>query len=272
MSADLRGAATPADGPAAATAATTAVLAERGLITDGRLVVGSLVYERPAYIHGHRLKDCTAGAFTFFNAAGMTSAFRVHFGRYAQIGESSIIGPPEHPIDWFSSHMFAFTRPQQVPGMYQLPDFARLAPDADAGPSWVETQPNETIIGHEAYIGAGSFIKRGVTVGAGAVVGARSVVTRDVPPYAIVVGSPARVVRMRFDDKLVERFLALQWWRYDLAPYKRAVDFSQVEATLAFFEERVANGTLPLLQPHTYRIRRGADGRFDVEALAAPLF
>src|SRR5690606_19073307 len=116
------------------------------------------------------------------------------FGRYSQIGESSIIGPPEHPMDWFSSHPFTFTRPKYMPNMYQLPAFARLAPDEQDGPSYVDTVKNDTTIGHEAYIGVGSFIKRGITIGDGAVVGARSVVTRDIPPYAIALGSPARVV------------------------------------------------------------------------------
>lgn len=245
-----------------------------GLVSDGRLIVGSLTYERPTYVHGHRLKDCTAGAFTFFNAAGMTSAFRVHFGRYAQIGESSIIGAPEHPMDWFSSHMFAFTRPHYMPGIYQLDDFRRLAPEEDAGPSWVETQPHETFVGHEAYVGAGSFVKRGLRIGDGAVIGAGSVVTRDVPPYAIAVGAPARVIRLRFDEKIVERFLRLQWWRYDLAPFKRDVDYSKVEATLAFYEQKLADGVLTPLVPDTWRVtaQAGAPGSYTVERMTKPLY
>lgn len=260
---------TPVNSP---TPTTPQALREQGLITDARLLVGSLTYERPTWIHGHRLKDCTAGAFTFFNAAGMVSAFRVHFGRYSQIGESSILGPPEHPTTgFFSSHMFAFTRPKFMPGLYQIPDFARLAPDADAGRSWTEDQPNDTYIGHEAYVGAGSFVKRGVTIGDGAVIGARSVVTRDIPPYAIAVGSPARVIRMRFDDHLIERFLKLQWWRYDLAPFKRDVDFSQADSTLDFFEQKLADGQLQPLVPDTYRVRSQA-GQLSIEQCAKPLY
>lgn len=258
----------PSSEPAAIT---PQALTQRGLVTDGRLVVGSLVYERPVWIHGHRLKNCTAGAFTFFNAAGTTSAFRVHFGRYTQIGESSILGPPEHPTDWFSSHMFTFTRPQYVPGMYKLPDFERLAPDADAGPSWLEDQPNDTYIGHEAYVGAGSFVKRGVTIGDGAVIGARSVVLRDIPPYAIAVGSPARVIRLRFAEPIVERFLKLQWWRYDLAPFKHDVDYARVEATLDFYERKLADGALQPLVPDTYRLSAQA-GQLAIDKLVRPLY
>ncbi len=247
-------------------------LLEHGLLMSrpGKLQ-GSLRYERPAYIYGHRLKDCTIGAFTFFNSAGETSVYRGRLGRYSQIGEGSVIGPPEHPLDWFSSHPFAFTRRKYMPNIYLLPDFERLGPDDLPGPSYVETVPHTTIIGHEAYIGAGSFVRRGVTIGDGAVVGAHSVVTRDVPPYAMMAGAPARHLRMRFADAIVERFVKLQWWRYDLAPWKTKVDFSRVEATLDFFEERLALGELAELQPETFQLTCEAEN-VHVKRLPTPLF
>ena len=247
-------------------------LRERGLLVSAPIQVRSeLAFERPAWIFGHRLKNCTVGAFTFFNAAGSTSAYRVSFGRYSQIGESSILGPPEHPYDWFSNHPFAFTRPSHLPSMYVMPDFARLAPEESDGRSFADDTPNDTVIGHEAYVGAGCFVKRGVTIGDGAVIGARSLVTRDVPPFAVAVGTPAKVVRLRFDERLVERFKALAWWRYDLAPWKHRVDFSKVEATLEFFEERKAAAELQPLQPDSYRVRDTRDGLL-VDALDQPLF
>lgn len=240
-------------------------------VHDGRLLNGLTRFENPSCVYGHRLKSCSFGAFVYFNAAGSTSAYRVQFGRYSQIGESSVIGPPEHPQTWFSSHPFAFTRPEHMPNYYQMPEFARLAPEQQPGPSFADTVSNETWIGHEAYVGVGCFVKRGVRIGDGATVGANSVVTRDIPAYAVAVGSPARVLRLRFADHIVERLLALQWWRYDLAPFKQQVDYSKVEATLDFFEERKADGRLQTLRPDSYSVERKHDG-FELIRLAEPLY
>lgn len=241
-------------------------------IDDGNNKVFEFRFERPTMIHGHRLKGCSIGAFGFYNAAGLASAYRTRFGRYSQIGESTIVGPPEHPMDMFSTHPFAFSRPSHMPKMYQMKDFARLSPDADAGPSWADHEmPAETVIGHEAYIGAGSFVRRGVTVGIGAVVGARSVVTRDVPPYAIVAGSPAKVLRYRFPDATIERFLKLKWWDYDLAPIKREINFADVERSLDLLENKIADGALARLVPDTFVVS-SVGNRYTIEKLASPLY
>lgn len=251
-----------------------AALKRHGLtVVAGQSIKGSLLYERPAFIFDpRRIKDCTVGAFTLVNGLLTTSMYRCRIGRYGQVGESVILGPPEHPQDWFSNHPFAFTRPDELPSMYEQEDFRRLAPDGSEAVHYASGVPSDTIIGHEAYIGAGAFVSRGVTIGDGAVVGARAVVTKDVPPYSIVTGSPARVRRLRFSENIVERMLALRWWRYDLAPHKHCVDFSRVEATLAYFEQAADDGRLSLLRPDTYRVIPLEDGRFHIESLDEPLF
>lgn len=252
---------------------TATELLEYGVcIDDGNNKVLEFRFERPTMIHGHRLKSCSMGAYGFYNAAGLASAYRTCFGRYSQVGESTIVGPPEHPMTMFSTHPFAFSRPSHMPKMFQMPDFARISPDEDEGPSWAESEtPVDTVIGHEAYVGAGSFVRRGVTVGVGAVVGARSVVTRDVPPYAIVAGSPARVLRYRYPDALIERFLKLAWWNYDLGPLKHEVDWTKPERALESLEQKAADGALQVLVPETYSVTSTNSG-YKLTKLAAPLY
>ena len=108
-------------------------------------------------------------------------------------------------------------------------------------------------------------------VGIGAVIGARSVVTRDVPDYAIVAGSPARVLRYRYPEPMIERLLKLAWWNYDLGAVKREVDWTDVDRTLATLEAKVADGALPILKPETYRVSSVGDC-FSIEQLDAPLY
>lgn len=70
-------------------------------------------------------------------------------------------------------------------------------------------------IGHDVWIGLNVTLMDNIRIGHGAVVGACAVVTKDVPPYAIVVGNPAKIVKYRFSPEIIERFLRSEWWNYD---------------------------------------------------------
>jgi len=75
--------------------------------------------------------------------------------------------------------------------------------------------PNYTVIGHDVWIGLNAVIMNGVNVGTGAVIGAGAIVTKDVPPYAIVGGVPAKVIKYRFDEETIEQLLSSRWWELD---------------------------------------------------------
>lgn len=79
----------------------------------------------------------------------------------------------------------------------------------------------DIVIGNDVWIGYEAVIMSGVTIGDGAIVGTRSVVTKDVPPYAIVGGVPAKIIRKRFDDKTISTLLRLQWWNWPPEKIKR---------------------------------------------------
>ncbi len=76
--------------------------------------------------------------------------------------------------------------------------------------------PIQVIVGHDVWIGRGVTIMGGVKIGNGAVIGANSVVAKDIPPYAIAVGNPVRVVKYRFDEAIIKKFLAVKWWNWSL--------------------------------------------------------
>ena len=91
-----------------------------------------------------------------------------------------------------------------------------LGADDAAFFAWRRSTP--VTLGNDVWIGHGAVVLPGVSLGSGAAVGAGSIVTKDVPPFAIVVGNPARVLRLRFTERVVEELLAIAWWDW---PHER---------------------------------------------------
>lgn len=93
----------------------------------------------------------------------------------------------------------------------------------------------DIVIGNDVWIGYEALILSGVTVGDGAIIGSRAVVTKDVPPYTIVGGVPAKPIRRRFDGAVIERLEKLRWWDWDIETIRRSIpaiqsgDFAALE-------------------------------------------
>ncbi len=97
-----------------------------------------------------------------------------------------------------------------------------LSTDVDAiATAW--DNHGDIVVGNDVWIGYEAVILAGVTIGDGAIIGSRAVVTKDVPPYTIVGGVPARPIRKRFDDATIERLEALRWWDWDEEAIRRAI-------------------------------------------------
>ncbi len=127
------------------------------------------------------------------------------------------------------------------------PDWATTYPFTAFPPLWpeaagIEGHPatnGDIVIGNDVWLASGCTILSGVTVGDGAVVGARAVVGKDVPPYAIVAGNPAVVVRLRFDPATIERLLRIRWWDWPEVRVRAALPLmlsSDIGAFLAWAE------------------------------------
>ncbi|WP_312405202.1 CatB-related O-acetyltransferase [Rhizobium sp.] len=165
--------------------------------------------------------------------------FACHIGRYCSIGESVQLGRGNHPLTWLSTSPVFFLKDLFTPGgsFPWSPDMNAYEPDLSRAAPLPVVQP--VTIGNDVWIGHGAFIRPGVTVGDGAIVAAMAVVTKDVPPYAVVAGNPAVVKKFRFPTEICERLVKSQWWR--LAPWQmRGIDVSRPEANILEIERRAA--------------------------------
>jgi acetyltransferase-like isoleucine patch superfamily enzyme len=209
---------------------------------------GCLRLEEPAIVHATDLHgDCRIGAFTYFNRDCV--AYSIQMGRYGSVAQQVLIGPTNHPTGWLSSHLFAFGN---AGGFRGIPEFEEiLSREAYQG-----VEDSATIIGHDVWIGARAFVRRGIRIGDGAIIAAGAAVVSDVEPFAIVGGVPARPIRMRFSDHVIERIRRVQWWDYLLhRKVLGPIAYSDPERALDVIEARIAEGRLERLMPRIRTFR-----------------
>lgn len=146
-------------------------------------------------------------------------------GKFVNIASYVRIGATDHPMDRASQHHM----------LYRSASY--WADAADDAAFFTRRRQRRTVIGHDVWIGHMAMVKPEVTVGHGAVIGAGAVVTKDVAPYSIVAGNPARPIRERHPPAIAERLIALAWWDWDHDRLRAALeDFRALDAA-AFLEK-----------------------------------
>ena len=140
------------------------------------------------------LKNCTIGKWCYIGANGTYN--NVSIGNYTCIASSCQIGGMEHSY-------------------WEVSISPKLSNEC--------ISDKVTHIGHDVWIAANCIIKQGITIGDGAVVGAHSFVNKDVPPYAIVFGSPAKIHKFRFDQELIDKLNDSHYWEYEPKAAKRII-------------------------------------------------
>lgn len=190
-----------------------------------RLHLAKLITRRPGQF--------TVGAYTYGRPKVRfpESGARLVIGRYGSIADGvEILLGGNHRLDWATT--------------YPFPALPRLWPQA-AGMTGHDTTRGDVVIGHDVWLASQCMVMSGVTIGHGAVVAARAVVTRDVPPYAIVAGNPARVVRLRFDEARVAALVETAWWnrpRAEIEPLIPLLLSGQIDDLLEALRKRPSTG------------------------------
>lgn len=188
----------------------------KSIVTNPQIVVGDYSYYDDSRGPEHFEARCVRYLFDFVGD-------RLVIGKFTAIAQGAqfIMNGANHPLSGFSTFPFSSFE------------------------GWKENAPVEwpnkgdTIIGNDVWIGREAVVMPGVRVGDGAIIGTRAVVAKDVPPYAVAVGNPARVAKRRFDAATVEALLEIAWWDWppdmiarhvpaiagaDLAALRRAAD------------------------------------------------
>lgn len=148
----------------------------------------------------YELDHVQIGDFTYIGPH--TSISHASIGKFCSIGPSCIIGRGIHPTHGVSTAPMFYSTAKQ--NGFSLCSVNKVE------------ERKSIVIGNDVFIGMRAVILDGCNIGDGAVIGAGAVVTKNVPPYAIVVGNPGKVIKFRFPDQTVEKLKSIQWWNWDL--------------------------------------------------------
>ncbi len=144
-----------------------------------------------------------------------------NIGKFCSISWNVTIGGAQHDYKRITTHAFLYN------------DFNQL----NGGQVFYNRFDLPCNFGNDVWVGANSVILRGVNIGDGVVIGAGSIVTKSVPPYAIVVGNPAKIIKFRFSEDIIERLLKLKWWEKDDGFIRKHCDLFAKEPTNEILDE-----------------------------------
>ncbi|MBT9319597.1 CatB-related O-acetyltransferase [Actinobacillus pleuropneumoniae] len=139
----------------------------------------------------------TMGSFSY---TGSNLGYGVSIGRYSSLATGLSIMGAHHFPDWISTS----------PSFYTNEHHDLIGKDV----SNIARSKRRVVIGNDVWIGANVVLKNNITIGDGAIIAANSVVIKDVPPFSIVGGNPAKLIRMRFDEDTIKEIQSLKWWRF----------------------------------------------------------
>lgn len=167
--------------------------------------------------------ECEIGDYSYI--AGDSDVIYTTIGKFCSIAAHVRIDPGNHPMERASQSHFTYRASRYFPG----------EADEDAFFDW--RRRHAVTIGHDVWIGHGAVVLPGRTVGTGAVVAAGAIVTKDVAPYAIVGGNPARPIRARFPDAIADGLARIAWWDWPHERLHEALDDFRALGAAAFVEK-----------------------------------
>ena len=175
-----------------------------------------------AICRGSKMNNSTIGKYS--RVGIKVEVNNASIGNFTRIGRNTIIGPGSHPMNLLTSHNIFYKK------------------NSIGRPEWVQKidfdEEKQTIIGNDVWIGLNCIIMDGVKIGDSSIIAAGAVVTKDVPPFAIVGGVPAKVLKLRYPQEMIDRLMEIQWWNLPEEEITKRIDlFHKANPTLEDINE-----------------------------------
>lgn len=187
----------------------------------GRAIINSSIHKKSKINSGSHIVN---SSFDKYSYCGYDCDINnTNVGSFCSIASNVKIGGGIHPMDWVSTSPVFYKGKQSLKVKFSPKD---------------REKPRKVIIGHDVWIGQNVLINQGIKIGTGSIIGMGSIVTKNVPPYSIYAGNPAKLIRYRFDSDLIDSLLKSQWWMLDDNQLNKISDYiSQPKTFLEMFQK-----------------------------------
>lgn len=164
-----------------------------------RAILNSNIHKTSKVCSGSHIVNSTMGKYS--DIGYDCTIINTNIGSFCSLGANIRIGGASHTVDWVSTSPVFNRNKDHLPKKFSLHKF--------------DLESTITTIGNDVWIGDNVMVKSGVSIGDGAVIGMGSIVTKDIPPYQIWAGNPARFIKNRFEDEIADKLLSAKWWEWE---------------------------------------------------------
>ncbi|MGE2346607.1 CatB-related O-acetyltransferase [Enterobacter asburiae] len=215
---------------------------------------GPIEIECPSEIRQGVYQIDKIGAFSYMGGKSTHMLHIESIGRFCSIAGNVVSGAMEHPTEFLSAHpIMQGALKWKALDDFKLKNKDMLLKSRNTNNETNKQRFGKIKIGNDVWIGEGAFIRRGVKIGDGAIIASHSLVSKDVAPYSIVGGVPAKHIRFRFERSIIDQLIELEWWNYGLSALE-GVDFTDISQAIKKIKENIDSGVAKIFTPDVVRV------------------